>query len=194
MADQLGELEAMGDIEDGFAVGGELLEEIVEEAGREYVESGEWLVEDQKLGVMQERGSDEDTLLHAFGVERDRRVPPGLEAEKREEPVRLEVDERLFHLAQTSYQLKIFEAGEMGVDMRLFRHVAKGGSIAVEIEADAFAFEEHLAGVGLEQAGDDFDRRGLARALASGVADDIAGTDVEGDVVCCRKASAPFAT
>src|SRR4051812_43531578 len=81
----------------------------------------------------------------------------------------------------------------MGVNMRFFRHVAEGGSIAVEVEADTLAFKEYLAGVGFEQPGDDFDGRGFAGAVGADVADYFAGPDGEGDVVDCGKATVAFA-
>ena len=174
MADQLDDLEDMRDVEDGLALCGELLQQIFEEPSGDDVEAGERLVEDQEPGIMQQRSRDEDALLHALGVERDGRVAPGLEAEKREELVGLEVDEGLGQLAQAANELQIFEAGEMGVDVRFLRHVAEGGAIALEVEADALAFEEDLPGIGFEQAGDDFDGGGFTGAVGADVADDLA--------------------
>ena len=149
--------------------------EIFEEARGDYIESGEGFVEDEELGIVQQGGGDEDALLHALGVERDGRVAPGFEAEEGEEAVGFEVDEGFGHVAQAADQLEVLEAGEMGVDVGLFGDVAEGGAVGLEVVADALAVEEHLAVVGLEEAGDDFDGGGFAGAVGSEVADDLAG-------------------
>ena len=193
VADVLDDFEDVRDVEDRLALGGERFEEVFEETRGDDVEAGERFVEDEQLWVVQEGGGDEDALLHAFGVEGDGGVAPGFEAEQGEEPVGFEVDEGFGDVAQAADELEVFEAGEMGVDVGLLGDVAEGGAVGLEIVADALAFKEHLAVVGLEEAGDDLDGGGLAGAVGADVADDFAGTDGEVDVVDGGEAAVAFA-
>jgi hypothetical protein len=71
--------------------------------------------------------------------------------------------------------LEVLEAGEMGVDVGLLGHVAKGSAVGGEVVADAASLEEDLAAVGLKEAGDDLDGGGLAGAVGADVADNLAG-------------------
>ena len=58
VADLLDDFEDVGDVEDGFALGGEGYEEVFEEAGGDYVEAGEGFVEDEEFGIVEEGGGD----------------------------------------------------------------------------------------------------------------------------------------
>ena len=61
-----------------------------------------------------------------------------------------------------------------------------------QVVADALPFEEHLAFVGLKQAGDDFDGGGFAGAVGADVADDLAGLETEADVLDGGNAAIAF--
>jgi len=102
VADQLDDFEDVRDVEDCLALSCELLQEVFEESGGDYVEAGERLVEDEELGIVQQSGRDENALLHALGVKGDRRITPGLEAKERKESIGFEVDKGLGHVAQAS--------------------------------------------------------------------------------------------
>jgi hypothetical protein len=142
---------------------------------------------------VEQGGGDEDALLHAFGVERDGRVAPGGKVEEGEQTIGLVVDETFGQVAQAADELEVLERGEVGVDVRFLRDVAEGGAVGLEIGANALPFEEDLAAVGFEQAGDDLDGGGLAGAVGTNVADDFAGAKAEADVLDGRQAAIAFA-
>ena len=92
VADLLDDFEHVRDVEDGFAARGEFEEQVFEEAGGDDIEAGEWLVEDQKGGIVQQRRGDQYALLHAFGVGREGGVAPGLEGKELKQAVGLAVE------------------------------------------------------------------------------------------------------
>ena len=169
----------MRDIEDGFAFGGERGQQVFEEARGNDIEAGKWLVEDEQLRVVHERGCDEYTLLHALGVERDRRIAPGFERQKFEQSIGFERDELFGHAAQTADKLEIFETGKMRVDVRFFRHVSKNCTIGYEIVVDGMAAKEHPALIWLQHAGDHLDCGRFAGTIGTEVADDFASAGAE---------------
>src|ERR1700743_339874 len=120
-------------------------------------------------------------------------MTPRLEAEKRQKAVSLEIDEIFLHVTQATDQLKVFQAREMSVDMSLLRNVPKGSAIALEIQSDTLAFEEHLSGIGFEQASDDLDGSGLARTVWSQITDDLTRADTKTNLVYGGKTTVALA-
>ena len=84
-------------------------------------------------------------------------------------------DERFAKPAQPADELQIFEPGEVGVEMRFFRHVAESAAKRDHVVANVVAFEEHMSVVGPQHAGNDFDGGRFARAVGAEEADDLAG-------------------
>ena len=172
--------------------GGELDEEVFEEAGGGDVEAGEGFVKDEQFGVVEQGGGEEDALLHAFGIEGHLGVLPGVEAEDGEEFGGASFDGALREIAETAYELEVFEAGEMRVHVGFFGDVAEGGAVGFEVVADVLAVEGDVATGGFQEAGDDLDGGGFAGAVGADVAYDFAGTDLETDLFEGKVAAVVF--
>ncbi len=119
-------------------------------------------------------------------------MPPGLEAKQTEEPVGFEIDKSFGHVAQAAYELEIFQAGEVSIDVSLLGDVAERSSIRLQIVPDTASFKKNLTVIGLEQAGNDLDSGGLAGAVGPDVSDDFTRADTEADVVDGGKTAVAF--
>ena len=106
------------------------------------VQAGKRLVENDEGGIVEEGGGDEDALLHTLRVVGKRGVLGGLKREKLEEGAGLMLEQPLRQAAETAYELEVFEAGEMGVNVGFLRHVAEAGTVGGEVGVNVAAFEE----------------------------------------------------
>ena len=79
--------------------------------------------------------------------------------------------------------LEVFEHGEAGEDASALGHEAQAFLVHVVggHPGDVLAHQPHAAFLGVEEAGDRAQRRGLARAVAADEGDDLALLDGEGD-------------
>ena len=100
----------------------------------------------------------------------------------REEPVGAAPDDGVGDPAELADEREILRPGQVGVEDGLLGDVANLRLVSQQIVADVLAVVEHGAARRLQQAGDDGDRRGLARAVGSEDAEDAARGDVEADV------------
>jgi hypothetical protein len=175
--------EDVRDVKDGFALGGEHFEKIFEEAGGDDIETGERLIENEELGVVNERSGDEDALAHSLGVGRDGRVLPRLKVEQTEEAFGFPLNDRFLETAEAAHELEVFEAREVSVKVGFFRDVAEDAAKGDHIVVNILTVEKNATVVGTQQAGDDFDGSGFAGAIGSEKADDFAGSDLEADVL-----------
>ena len=183
VADTLDNFENVGDVEDGFAFAGEQDEKVFEEARGDSVEAGKRFVEDEQGGVVHERGGEQDALLHSLGVVGDGRVLGALKREELEQAAGFGVDELFRHSTKTADELEVFEAGEVGVDLRFFGDVAETGAEGGEIFMDVAAVEEDFAVGGLDHASDHLDGGGFAGAVGAEVAEDFAFGKGKADIL-----------
>jgi len=192
MAYLLYDFEDMGDVEHGFALGGELQKKVLEEPRGDDIEAGERLVEDEQARVMEQRGGDENALLHALGVSRDGGVAPGTKREQSEQAIGFGLEQGLVKAAEATYQLQVLETGEMGVDVRFFGDVAEGSSKAVEVLTDVAAIEQDATVAGLKEAGDELDCSRFAGSIGADVPDDLSSLNAEADVIESGNAAVAF--
>src|SRR5256885_2321491 len=62
------DLENMRTVEDGLAAGAQGLNEVFENEGAGYIEAGERLIENEHVGIVHQRGDEQDALTHTFGI------------------------------------------------------------------------------------------------------------------------------
>src|SRR5215470_10795820 len=84
---------------------------------------------------------------------------------------------------QTSDQAKVLTAGEIGVDGRVLASEPDQGANLLRVTNHVAAQYLGPPGVGLENRGEDADRRGLPRAVRPKQAEDGARGDLEVDTV-----------
>ena len=78
---------------------------------------------------------------------------------------------------------EVFEAAEVGVEVRLLGHVAHALLVGDEVVLDGLALEEDLAERHFHEAGDHLHGGGFAGAVGAQVAGDLAGAGGEADAV-----------
>ena len=110
--------------------------------------------------------------VHAGGVVLDLRVNEFLKFRKGHDLVELALDFPLAHAQDGAGEERVFASGKLGV---------KTGA-DFEQAADA-AVNFRPAGGGASDAGEDFQERGLARAVAADKAQNFAFADFEGDIL-----------
>ena len=86
-ADALDGFEFMGAEEDHLAAAGEFLHQAAQDQRGGNVEAGERLVEQEQIGIVQQRPGEQDFLAHAFRISRDGRVAVGVEREQAQQAV-----------------------------------------------------------------------------------------------------------
>ena len=182
-ADLLNDLENVRDVEDGFALGSQDFEKVFEETGGDDVETGKRLIENEKFRVVEKRRRDEDALAHALGVRGDGRVFPRLEVQETEQAFGFLLKDRFVETTQAADELEVFKTGEVRVEVRFFRDVAEDAAKGDHIVVNVAAVKENAAVIGTQQAGNDFDCSGFAGAVGAEETDDLAGRDLEADIL-----------
>jgi hypothetical protein len=110
------------------------------------IEAGQRLVENQDVRIMKKRRGNQNSLLHAFRVRRERRMPMQMQRKQLQEISRLFVHDALGKLAQTPHELQILHAAQCRIDVGFFRHVAQPPLEPDEVPANVNAIEKDLAG------------------------------------------------
>ena len=151
------------------------------------VEAGERLVEDDQLGIVQQRGRQQHLLPHAFRERRQRRVLIVFEAEQFQEALDLRLEHRVVHAAQAADQAQVLRRGEVRVEKRLFGNVAELLSIRRQVFEDRLALPQHVAVARLHQADEHADRGRLAGAVGAEIAEDLPGLGDERGVAQGRQ-------
>ena len=149
------------------------------------VETHHGLVEHPQLGLVDERGDDADLLLHAVGVRLDLLVDGKAQFEKVEISLQPLRPVRLGHAVEVGDIVDIFPARQLLVD-----GVVVGDIAHVHLGLDGILLDvvaAHLDGAALEgkDAGEALDGGGFPRAVLTEEAEDLAGTQFEGNVVDC---------
>ena len=123
-AELLDGLELVRAVKDDPAIGGERPDDGAQDERRADVEAGHRLVENDQLRVVQESRREQHLLPHALRERRQRRVVVDVEAEEMQEAVDLLLQRGRRDASKPSAEAQILGPGEVGVDVRLLRHVA----------------------------------------------------------------------
>ena len=139
------------------------------------------LVEDQHVGIVDERGGDVEAPLHS-AAERLRLVAGAVgEADERERRVDALAQQRAGHPVERAEQLEVGGGAEVLVDRELLRNDADAplGEVGVLVEGQTrrVGADEDRAAIGADQAAQHRDGRRLAGAVRAEQADDLAGAD-----------------
>jgi hypothetical protein len=182
-AELLDDFEHMRAVEDGLAAAGEQMDEMPEHQRRGDVEAGVRFVEDQDVGIVQQRADDQHFLLHPFRVRADRLLGGIREAEQLEQRTHPVLEHVLGDLPEPADQLQLFATRQERIECRLLRHVAEPPPVGDRVVGDAAPFEQHRAARGLHQPGQHPAGRGLSRSVRSEVADHFPRAHDEAHVV-----------
>ena len=114
---------------------------------------------------MQQSGGQQDSLAHAFGIGRYRGMPVGVQRKQAEQTVYAQGGGAAGKVSQKRDHAEEFEAGEMGIEMRLFGDVAHAAPVSEGVLLNRDGIEEDFAGGGFDESGDHFHGGGFAGAV-----------------------------
>ena len=180
--------------EDDRVIAGELLDQLARFDDLLRVEAGGRLVEDQHVGVVDERLGEADALLVAFR-ELARTSRSAMSAMRVRSITVLDAlragpptGRPLIFATKSRYS----DDGHVGVERRRFRQVAGAPLGFDRLVEDVEAGDDRFALGGRHVAGQDAHRRRLAGAVGAEEAEDLAALDAEADVVDGGDAAVAF--
>src|SRR6185436_8766918 len=162
VADPLGQLHAVGGEDDALALLAVVEEEVLEQLLVQGIETGEWLVEEEQVGLVEDGADELHLLLHAFGELLDLGLAPGGELDPLE-PF-LDAGEELAPLeaADLAEEDEVLGDSHLPVEAALLREIADPPQV---LRLAWPAEEEDLTGIGRGDVHDQADRAGLAGAV-----------------------------
>ena len=173
-------------VEQRLAAPAQLLEVVEDGVSALRIDADRRLVEEQHVGIMDERGRDVQAPLHA-AAERARLVPGAIDqADEVQRGVDALVEQRARQAVERTEEAQVRCGAEVLVDREFLRHDADAtlGVEAVFAQLDAIGAcaDEHLAAVGADQSAEHRDRRRLAGTVWAEQADDLARADGDREV------------
>lgn len=166
-------------------LGLEVVNDLLDVTNRDRVDAGEGLVEQNELGVGRQGAGN----LHAAAL-----TTGQAHAEAVGDMVDVELLQQVFQLRLASGAIKVFARLEDGHDVVghrqlaedrcLLRQIADAGARAAVhgLMADVEIIDQHAALIGAHQADDHVETGGLAGAIGTEQADDLAAFDAQADV------------
>ncbi len=182
VAQPLGLFHVVRRVEQRLAAAAQLLEVVEDGVAALRIDADGRLVEDQDVGVVDQRGGDVEAPLHAAAE--GRRLVLGAigQADQLQRRVDALAQQRAGEAVERAEQLQVGGGAEVLVDRELLRHdadAALGARAVLGQLAGAHAplADEDPAAVGGDQAAEHRHRRRLAGAVRPEQADDLAGAD-----------------
>ena len=169
--------------EDGLVLRGQQHEQLAQLDARARVEAGRGLVEDEHVGVVNERAAQRDALLHALGERLEVLVQNGRDAGEFLHRTDCLAPLRALQAVGPRIEIQILVDGHVVVRGERVGHVADAAARILRLLADGDAVDEHVALGRLFQRGDDAHGGGLARAVRPDEAEDVAVVEGEREVV-----------
>src|SRR5580704_11938852 len=177
----------MGAIEDQLALLAKRLHQLLEDQSRGHVQTGEWLVENENLGIVHQRGDEKNALAHPFRIGTDGRVAVRVQRKKLKQGLDFLFEAGLGHSAQSSYEFEILPTREVGIKIRLLGDIAEALSVAREIIPDIVAVEPNHAVRGLQQSREHFYRCAFSGTVRADAAQYLSGSQGERHVLYGRQ-------
>ena len=156
-------------------------DQVADVAVRDRVKARRRLVEEQQLGIVDERLRDADALEHAFGERAQRLLAGSLQADHLQQLVHALLLDRAGQAEQAAVEADHFRSGHMLIEVGRLGQV---GDLLLDINvAGGLAQNQDLARRREDQAQQSLDGRGLARAVGAEEAENLALVDIQADVV-----------
>ena len=173
----------MGGEEDGAALAAQLPHHALQQMGRLGVKPHEGLIHDDELGLVQPRGDNGQLLLHAVGVGGN-----GLGQIVRQlEPRRVVPDADLpvggADAEDVGDEIQVLDAAHKVVQVGVVGDVGNLPLAGQRLILDGLTVNGDLPRVELQNAHHRLQRGGLARAVMSDKAVDLAGPDVQAQII-----------
>ncbi len=168
--------QAMTTHDDRFAQPAQIADQIFHPTSAKRIEAGGRLIEDDEIGIVDERLRQADALAHALGILAEDAFAIGLESDFLDQLLGLVLPLRGRQIEQPAVKVESFLGVEEAIKIRFFRQIA-----------DAFVFghvggglaeDEGFAIGGIEQTEQQFDGRRLAGAIGTEQTEDFALTNL----------------
>ena len=163
--------------ENGLALVFQALDDFADFHAAQRVQAAGRLVENQQIGIVDERLREADALLHAFGIGFDEAFAGGLQFNEFEQPVNAPVGFRARQAENAGVKPQQFLGGEKFVVISHLRQIAD--ALARDGLAHVNAKQLRRAAGRRHKAEQDVDGRGFARAVRPEKAEDFAGAHLE---------------
>src|SRR5690606_14733987 len=167
VAQPLGLLHVVRRVEHRHALGGQRLDGLEDRVARLRVHADGGLVEDEKLGPVEEPDADVQPALHAAGELLGRALGAVGQADELEHLRGALPELGAAEAVEPPEEQEVLPRGELGVDRELLRDEAEQPLRLDLARAHPAPGDPHLAVVGGEQPGDHRDRRRLARPVGT---------------------------
>lgn len=167
--------------EDGFALALEALDDFADLHATDGVEAAGRLVEDEEVGVVDERLCEAHALLHPFGVSLDLPFPRVVQLNEFQHGVDARLGFRPGNTEDARVEAEQFLGGEEFVVVGLLRQIAD--ALAGDGFAHVHAKDTGGAAGGRHEAQQDVHRGSLPRAVGAEEAEDFALADTESQTV-----------
>ena len=161
----------------------ELLDDVADLDDLDRVKTDGRLVEDQHVGVSEQRHRKSDALLVAFGQVLDHAVADMADADRLRHLGDMLFLARTAHALELVGEFKVLVHGHVHIEGRNFRKVADMLLCADRILENVDAVDGHGAGSAGQIAADDVHRGTFPGAVGAEEADDFAGVNGKADVV-----------
>ena len=191
-ADTFHHFEHMGAVKNCFPLLPERPNQILENESGDHIQPGEWLIENEQLGIVQKGCNQEDALPHAFRVGGHRRVSARIQGQKFEQAVDFLSQCGLRHAAQNTDHLKVFAAAEIRIQIGLLGDVTQALAVADQVVADIFSLKQNLPAAGFEESGEHLDGGALSGTVRTEASQDLPRLQFEGDVLDGRYGGVVF--
>ena len=169
--------------EDGLVLAAGAAHEVAEAVPRGGVEARAGLVEEEDLGVVREAAREGEALAQASGEGACALAAALDERDVLEDGLRAVRDGGAGHAVEAREEAEVLFHGQLGVRALALGDEADDAAEARFVAGDAEARDLGRAARGAEDAGEDVEEGGLARAVGAQEGDDLAGGHVQRDAL-----------
>jgi hypothetical protein len=191
VGEALGLVHEVGGQQDGGALGGEAAQALPDQVAGLGVEAGGGLVEDQQLGLVDQRPGQGEAALHAAGERLDAGVFLALEAGEGEQLGDARADLALADAEVAGEHEQVLGAGEVRVEAVELGHHADPGAGLAGLLGHRQAAQADAAGAGGGEAEGAAQGGGLAGAVGAEQREAFAGAQARSSPRTTSRASAP---
>ncbi len=150
-----------------------------EVAARHRIDAEGRLVEQQHARLVDQGAGEAELLLHAAGERAGQPVAERREIGEGEQALAARRAFGARHSEEVGVELEILVDREVGVEPETLRHVGEPGLDGLGVAHDGDAVEDGVAGARLEDPSEHAQRGGLAGAVGTDEAEELAGADLE---------------
>ena len=183
VAQALGFFHVVGRVEDGHALGGELLDRLEDRVAGLGIDPDRRLVEDEELGAVKEADGDVEPALHASREFLGDVGCPIRQADHFEHLGDPALEGVSGHPVETAEERHVLGRRQVGVDGQVLGHQPDVGLGSNGSGGHHLTVDPHLSPVELEQPGDHRNRGGLAGAVGTQQPVSLTRSDVKGGAV-----------